>query len=259
MGTCGQETQFRSRPALVDDLDTSARNWALHALAGSQDSAAVHARRFIVLNEHEAPLRVTALQQMTHDATPVAVGIVRSALRDPDAGVRSQALRTLQTLDASGLSQRALVMYRHDPSSSVRAQALVEYARGDIAAALPTVIDASGPSHPLDIRQAAVRVFDRAGKRPGVADALERLTDPSEVRGLRGAGLNGLFAIGDTTRAIAAAAKGLQDYDPLYAQAAVGALARLGTPAARAKLQEALAKETRVHVKDAIERALARR
>jgi len=239
------------------DLDTSARMWALHALAQSQDTAAVEARRFIVLNEHEGPLRVAALRQMTHDSTRDAVAIVRSALRDPDPSVRVQALTTLDGLDSAGLAATALTMYRYDPSPSVRARALALYGRAGGGTALSTVVAASAPGRPLAIRRAAARVLSRAPDQPDVADALERLTDPSEVRDLRDVGLRGLFAIGDTTEAVATASAGLKDYDPLYARVAVQALARLGTPEARARLRAALATETRVHVREAIERALA--
>jgi hypothetical protein len=48
----------------------------------------------------------------------------------------------------------------------------------------------------------------------------------------------------------------LDDYDPLFATAAVQVLSSLGSPAARARLEAAVKAETRVHVRDAIVRAL---
>ncbi len=237
------------------DLDTSARNWALRTLATSQDTAAIDARRFIVLNEHEPPLRAEALRQMTHDSTPAGIGVVRSALRDPDPSVRSQALVTLFGLDSAGVAETALVLYRRDPSSDVRAAALNVYAHGAGPAALRTLVQASGPGHPPEVRmQAAAGLAHQSG--PQAADALAALTDPSEGRGLRGAGLRGLVQAGDTARALTVATRGLTDYDPLYAQMAVQTLARMDTPQARAALRAAAEKETRVHVRDAIERAL---
>ena len=58
-------------------------------------------------------------------------------------------------------------------------------------------------------------------------------------------------------KAIEVATRGLTDYDPLYAQVAVRVLASIGTPEAKAKLDAAVKTETRVHVRDAIKRALA--
>jgi len=239
------------------DLDTSARNWALRALAPSQDTAAVDARRFIVLNERMPQLRVEALQQMVHDSTPRAVMIVRSALRDPDASVRSQALARLASLDPAGVADTAFAMYHQDISSATRATALRVYATLAGASALSTVIEASGPAHTLAVRGTAASLLPRM-HTPAAEDALERLTDPMEVRELRMAALRGLFASADTARAIAVATRGLTDYDPLYAGAAVRALGQLGTPEAKAALRTALRTETRVHVKAAIEQALGR-
>jgi HEAT repeat protein len=240
------------------DLDTSARNWALYALASSQDTAAVDARRFIVLNERMPQLRAEALRQMAHDSTPQAITIVRSALRDPDASVRSEALLRLASLDSTGVADTALAMYHEDISSAARATALGVYGGLMGAKALGTVIAASGPSHTLRVRMTAAALLPRM-HAPSAVDALEQLTDPVEVRELRMSALRGLFASGDTTRAIAVATRGLKDYDPLYSQAAVRALGQLGTPAAKAALETALKTETRVHVKAAIEQALSGR
>jgi len=237
------------------DLDTSARNWALHALAKSQDTSAVDARRFIVLNEHEPPLRAEALRQMAHDSTAVGIGIARSALRDPDPSVRSRALVTLFGLDSVGIGKTALAMYQDDPSPAVEAAALNLYAHSAGTQALSVLVEASSPGKPPVIRMQAAEGLAHLGAS-GAVDALARLTDPSESRGLRQAGLLGLIQAGDTAKAVSVATRGLTDYDPLYSQAAVQALARIGTPQARAKLQAALKSETRVHVKDAIERAL---
>ncbi len=238
------------------DLDISARNWALHAIADSQDSTAVDARRLIVLNDRMEALRVEALRQMAHDSTPQGIAIVRSALRDPDASVRSEALVRLASLDPAGVADSALAMFHQDISSATRATALAVYGQLVGARALGTVIAASGPEHTLGVRLTAAALLPRM-HAPSAVDALEQLTDPVEVRELRMSALRGLFASGDTTRAIAVATRGLTDYDPLYSEAAVRELGQLGTPAAKAALETALKTETRVHVKAAIERALS--
>lgn len=237
------------------DLDTSARNWALRALSDSRDTAATAARRFIVLNEHETPLRAEALRQMAHDSTPEGVGVARAALRDPDGAVRSQAIVTLATLASNGIAETALAMYRTDPDPNVRAAALGIYARAAGPAALSTVLEASRPDQPLGMRQTAAGALARLHD-PRAADALASFTDAVEPRGLRQTGLFGLVASGDTARAVDVAGRALSDYDPLFATAAVRVLGRLATADARAKLVAAEQSETRVSVKAAIEQAL---
>ncbi len=263
------------------DLDTAARNWALHALAASRDSAAAAARRFIVLNEHVPQLRVEAIRQIAGGephgrnsrgarsaavgappdgqptaAAPEDVAVIRSALRDPDADVRAEALRVMQRLDPEGLARTALDMVEHDPATQVRTAALTTYAALAGDEALATVIEASEPGHPEAMRRAAARVMSDFHD-PRTVDALVRLTAATESRGLRSSALFGLVATGDTARALAVAGRGLKDYDPLFATAAVQALARLGTPEARAALEAAEKKEVRVDVKAAIRRALS--
>ena len=201
-------------------------------------------------------LRAEALRQMTHDSTPEAIRIVRSALRDPDASVRSMALQRLATLDPAGVADTALAMYHEDIASAARATALRTYAMLAGDNALATVVDASGPAHSEAVRGTAAGLLAQM-HAPAANEALERLTDPSEVRGLRTSALGGLFRGGDTARAIAVATRGLSDYDPLYAEAAVRDLGQLGTPAAKDALNNALKTETRVFVKQAIERALS--
>lgn len=143
------------------DLDTSARNWALRELAGSRDSAAIAARRFIVRNEREAPLRVEALRQMVHDSTAGGVLVVRTALRDPDASVRARALSTLYALAPAGVAEAALAMYAHDPEADARAAALGVYAQAAGDAALPTLLAATAPGWPERIRSTAARALAR--------------------------------------------------------------------------------------------------
>jgi aminopeptidase N len=237
------------------DLDPSGRNWALHALADSRDSAATDARRFIALSEHEATLRAEAVRQMTHDSTPEGLAVVRAALRDPDASVRSRALTTLSALDRAAAGDTALATCGRDPSDAVRATALGVYARAAGATAVPTLVSASAPGHAFFVRATAAGALSRQRDARAV-DALERLTDSSESRELRQAGLSGLAATGDTARALSAARRALGDADPLFAASAARVLGRLGTPAARTALEQAGKAEQRTSVKQAITQAL---
>ena len=235
------------------DLEFAARYWALGQLGTSRDSAAVAARRFIVLNEHDAALREVALGQMTHDSTPAGEDVVRSALRDPDSGVRVRALYALVTLDSAAARTAARAIYAGDPNDQVRAAALRTMARLEPAAALPALLGGVRAGRPAAIRYAAASGLAHASD-PEAAAALEQLTAPAEDRGLRTYGLDLLPQQGDTARAVAAATRYLDDPDPLFAEAAVSVLARIGGPDGRARLAARLAVETRVHVRAAIER-----
>ena len=251
------QTQAELADMAKHDLDTSARNWALRELSDSQDSSAVAARHFIVRNERMAELRVEALRQMMHDATTEGADVARTALRDPDGSVRAQALQTLGTLEPQGIAETAMAMYRTDPEVDVRQAALGVYAGASGASAVPVLEEATQPGLPLGIRSVAASALGRLHD-PGAADALARLTDPVEPRGLRQIALSALLATGDQARTLDVAGRALSDYDPLFSTTAVSVLARLGTPEAKAKLAAAEKSETRVHVKEAMERALSR-
>jgi HEAT repeat protein len=87
-------------------------------------------------------------------------------------------------------------------------------------------------------------------------DALELMTATTEDRNLRTGALNALAATGDSTRASTLARRLIGDYDPLFAAAAVRVLARTGGEAGKAQLREAMAHESRVYVRLAMQQAL---
>jgi aminopeptidase N len=237
------------------DLEFAARYWALGQLQESRDTAAVAARRFIVLNEHDPALRGEALAQMRHDSTAAGEAVVRSALRDPDSGVRARALGTLAALDTAAALTAAEQLYAGDPDDQVRAVALRLMARFEPAAALPALLDAVRSGRPPALRYAAAGGLARS-RLPAAAAALEQLTAPAEDRGLRSYGLNLLAQQGDTARAVAAATRYLEDPDPLFAASAVSVLGRVGGAEARTTLRSRLGAEQRVRVRAAIERVL---
>jgi len=236
------------------DLDVAARSWALDQLAGSDDTAAVEARHFIVLNEHEAELRGAALRQMRSDRTLDGVAVARSALRDPDSEVRRQALTTLMTVDSAAALAAAQPMAGTDPDTYVRATAIGLLAtRG--AAAQPELLAAAQPGQPFFLRFRAGVGLAGIHSAEAVA-ALAAMTGPGEDRNLRSAALNLMVQAGDTARVVALATRYLDDPDALFAADAVGVLDRMGGGAARALLFERYAHETRVRVKSAIGRVL---
>ncbi len=237
------------------DLDWAARNWALRQLDRSADSAAVSARRFIVLNEASGTLRAVAVSQMQADKSPEGLDAVRSALRDPDSGVRATAILALIRLDSLGATATARAMIQADPNDDVRGAALTVYARGAGAGAVPDLIAATAVGLPTNLRQTAAFHLGRL-KDPRAADALEKLTAPSEPRNLRGAALDALTHLPDVSRAAAVATRGLDDYDPLFAVQAARVVGQVGGAAGRTTLERAMAKEPRVTVKAAMARAL---
>jgi aminopeptidase N len=236
------------------DLEFAARYWALSQLAPSRDTAAVRARRFLVLNEHDPALRHLALGQMTRDSADQGVDIVRSALRDPDSDVRARALQTLAALDTAAAHAAARPMFETDPSNAVRETALGLVARLEGESALPLLLQAVGPGQPLYLRLVGASGLAQI-RTPDAVAALEHLTSPSEERTIRGAGLN-LLAQADPAGAVTTATPCLDDPDPLFAADAVRVLARVGGAAGRATLQARLRTDTRVVVRRAIEEAL---
>ncbi len=236
------------------DLDFSGRHWALRQLARFNDSAAVAARRFIVLNEHEAVLRSAALRDMSHDTTPEGRAVVASALRDPDSEVRRQALATLQSLDPGAGLEAARRLADADPDTYVRARAL-DILAPQGASAMPLLLAAARPGQPFYLRYRAAAGLARDHAPEAVA-AIEAMTDPGEDRNLRGAALQLLVQQGDTARVIALATRFLDDPDVLFADAAVRVLAQVGGAAGRSALEAKLASEPRVLERKAIEGVL---
>ena len=238
------------------DLDVRGRDWALRQLATAHDSTAQAARRFVVLSEHQAELRHLALQAMGSDSSAATRAVLRSALRDPEGMVRGAALAALAALDQPTAAAAAAQMYATDPSDAARQAALGVVARAQGAGALDLLVAAVGPDQPIGTRFTAVGYLRRLHE-PRALDALERLTANTEDRNIRTAGLSGLAASGDSARAATVALRLIADPDPLFASSAVRVAARVGGAAARAQLQQALAREQRVFVRFAIQQALA--
>jgi hypothetical protein len=82
------------------------------------------------------------------------------------------------------------------------------------------------------------------------------MTAVDEPRTVRQVGLGLLGQWPDKTRAIAVATKYLNDGDPLFAVSAVGTLAQAGGDAGKAVLRQAMARETRVTVRAAMQQRL---
>ena len=237
------------------DLDIRGRHWALTALATSRDSIAMDARRFVVLNEHSEWLRGLAVGMMTRDSNTASRAVAQSALRDPDPGVRSGALMTLNRLDAAAALAAATTMFPADPNDQVRTSAMSIIARAKGAAALDLLLEASRSSQTFNMRTSAAQWLGRI-KDPRAADALEAMTATTEDRNLRSTALNALVSTGDSARVNALALRLIGDYDPLFAVAAVRVLARTGGEAGKARLREAMARETRVTVRLAMQQVV---
>ncbi|HET7025022.1 MAG TPA: M1 family aminopeptidase [Gemmatimonadales bacterium] len=253
----GDQTPAELAEMARHDLDFAGRNWALQQLGGVEDTSVTSARRFIVLNEHEAWLRMTALRQMAKDTGAATLAVVTSALRDPAPEVRDAALATLYRLDPKAGAAAADPMYRSDPNDPVRQTALTVLAQARGADALPLLVAASGPDNTAGIRYTAARQLGRLGGT-AAEDALVKLTASVETRSLRGLALNALAITGDSARATGEALSHLGDYDPLFAVQAVYTVGRMGGAAGKAKLAEWRKTERRVTVNAAIDQVLAR-
>jgi aminopeptidase N len=243
------------------DLDIRGRRWALAQLADSHDSTAAATRAFVVLNEHSEWLREVALRGMAGDTGAVSRAVVVSALRDPEAAVRAQALGALALADSArgGVQATTLAtattLQSTDPSNTVRRAALEVIARAHGKDAVDLLVAATAPDQSFYTRITSAQLLSQL-RDPKALNALERLTAATEDRNLRTTGLNGLAATGDSARATAVALSFIGDYDPLFASAAVRVVGRVGGEAGKTKLREAQKQETRVLVRAAMEQAV---
>jgi HEAT repeat protein len=238
------------------DLDIRGRRWAIGALEGNADPVAVETRRFVALNDHTEWLREVATRMMAHDANAASKDVLVSLLRDPEPQVRMQVLQSLDSLDAARALTAATAMYTTDPNDDVRAVALAVIASQKGKDALPTLLAAVGPDQTANMRFTAMGFLSHL-RDPRSEDALERTTATVEDRNIRQVALQFLAATGDSARATAVALRLIPDYDPLFAVTAVQVVGQVGGEAGKAKLKDALKKETRVFVRAAMERALA--
>jgi aminopeptidase N len=237
------------------DLDIRGRRWALGELEGNGDPAAAETRRFLVLNDHTEWLREAAARMMAHDANPDSKRVLASALRDPEPQVRMQALQSLDSLDAAQALTAAGAMYTTDPNDDVRAVALSVIASQKGKDALPALLAAVAPAQIANMRFTAMQFLAHI-RAPQSEDALEKTTATTEDRNIRQVALQALAATGDSARATAVALRLIPDYDPLFAVTAVQVVGDVGGDAGKAKLRDAMKKETRVFVRAAMRRAL---
>ncbi|HEX7019913.1 MAG TPA: M1 family aminopeptidase, partial [Gemmatimonadaceae bacterium] len=238
------------------DLDFMGRYWALSQLATSTDTAAQNARRLVALNDENENMRSLAVSQLANDASAESQSILRAALGDPSGGVRGAAIRAIAKRDSAGVQDTIVSIIATDPSFTARQAALSVYDPRLSKHGNAILLDQLEHGASLGIQfVAASRLLlqpDSAG-----AAALAHGADPSMPREIRIAALQLLGRWPDKAPVIALATKYIADDDPLFAEAAVGALASAGGASARPTLDSALVKETRVTVRAALTKALA--
>ena len=237
------------------DLEFRARYWALTQLDKKPDSAAVEARRFLALSDASEHMRQEAIRQLSADPNPVSRSIVMAGLADPSDLVRGQAIGSIGRMDSAGAQKAAVDLIQHDRSFYVQQQALNIYDPSIAAEGTSLLMDRVKNGGSLGVRLTAA---GRLLKKPDAegAAAVEALTATAEPRNGRQTAINILSMWPDKARATAVATRFLNDGDPLFAVTAVGILARVGGEAGKTTLRQALAGETRVTVRAAIQQAL---
>ncbi|MEP7325270.1 MAG: M1 family aminopeptidase, partial [Gemmatimonadota bacterium] len=240
------------------DLEFRARYWALTALNGKTDSVAVEARRFIALNDENEHMRQEAVSQLSADPAAGSRSIVMAALADPSDVVRGEAIHAVGRRDSVAAQAIAVDLIRHDRSFYVQGHALDVYNPVLSPEGTALLIGLTKPGGSLGVRLTAAGRLHLKPDEAGAA-ALEAMTAVAEPRTVRQVALGLLGQWPDKTRAIAVATKYLNDGDPLFAVSAVGALAGAGGDAGKAVLRQALARESRVTVRGAMQGALASR
>jgi aminopeptidase N len=239
------------------DLDLSARWWALTTLDSSSSAAATDTRRFISLNERVPELRAEAVRQLgTHDWTK-SRDLLEASLADPSSLVRSNAIRSLAAGDTAAVQARAVAMIRTDPSFAARVAALGVYDPARAPEGTALLVDCIAHGGARDVRLSAARRLSLEPDAAGL-DALESMTEVKEPRAIRTAALAMMSRWPDRSRGIAVATRYLADGDPIFASAAATTLGKIGGEAGRETLGRAEAGESRVTVKAAIAKALAK-
>ncbi|HEV8125918.1 MAG TPA: M1 family aminopeptidase [Gemmatimonadales bacterium] len=240
------------------DVEFRARYWALTQLAQSTDSTARAARQFIVLNDPSDHMRQEALHQLSSGSDSTSWTIVMSALADPSDIVRGEAIHAIGRRDSAAAQPIAVDLIRHDRSFYVQGHALDVYNPSLASEGTALLVELTKHGGSLGVRLTAAGRLHLKPDAAG-ADALEAMTAVDEPRTVRQVGLGLLGQWPDKTRAIAVATKYLNDGDPLFAVSAVGTLSQAGGDAGKAVLRQAMARETRVTVRAAMQQALASR
>ncbi len=261
LGAIGGPSAERAlKDALVSSSDML-QLFALDALRSIGASLAVDTLMPLVDN---AVTRRAATSLLAHSATPEALELLLTLLRDSMAGVRAAAALALVTLDAvfadrgrpdavvsalargldDGLRERLRELVDHR-QIEVKIAALELCRMTRDAGALRHVLgDMSDPV----VRERAVGFVTSLGAAAGAALAgllpavpAAALADYFALIGALGDAEAGAHRPAQEPRLIAALIDGLTHADPGTACVAAGALARLGDPAAFAPLAEALA------------------
>ncbi len=169
--------------------------------------------------------------------------------------MRGEAIRGLARTDSSGVQALAVSLIQHDRSFLVQQQALSVYNPSIAPEGNALLLDLVKNGGSLGVRLTAAGRLLKKPDAQGLA-AVEALADPVEPRNGRQTALNILSQWPDKSRAIAVATRYLNDGDPLFAVTAVGMLARVGGEAGKTVLRQAMAKETRVTVRAAMQQTL---
>jgi aminopeptidase N len=239
------------------DLDLAARWWALSALDSSSAPVARDTRRFIALNDPIAQMRAEAIRQIgTHDHG-TSHDVLASSIGDPSGLARGQAIRSLASGDTAAVQAEAVRLITADPSFYVQQAALSVYDPAIAPQGTALLVDRIAHGGSLGVRVGAA---ERLARKPDAAglDALESMTAEKEPRTIRETALTLLAEWPDRTRGVAVATRYLDDGDPLFASAAAETLGKIGGDAERTTLRKAAASESRVTVKAAIAKAIAR-
>jgi HEAT repeat protein len=213
-------TSLRVLEGLLSDDDAAVRRLAAHAL-GDFEPKPADADLVLALEDRDAGVRVEALNSLDRLGGPSAVRAARQRLSDPDAAVRQAAL-TLLT-HAGALPERTLLA-DDDPTVRAHAAALLLGHDND---ARQTLVGAArdGSSR---VRAGALRGIAAARIGDAASIAIEALADPDAE--VRAEALRAIAAMAPED-AVASLVDALADDDPRVRAAAVEGLAEVGAPA----------------------------
>ena len=227
---------------LLSDDDPAVRRLAAHAL-GDFEPKPAQAALLLALDDHDADVRVEALESLDRLGGSSAVGAGRQCLSDPDVAVRRAALTLLAH---AGVPPERTLLADADPT--VRGQAAALLIGHDDDARQILIRAASDPSS--GVRSAALRGIAAARSNDAFSIALDALADPDAE--VRAAALRAIAAIAPQN-AVAPLIEALADQNPRVRAAAVEGLAKIGAPACD-PVSEALFDHRREQALTALER-----
>jgi HEAT repeat protein len=231
----GDPRAFDGLLALVGDPNAAVRQAAVGAL-NSLGSPEMPGRVLPLLEDADANVRESAVKIAGYFGYPECAELLLERCRDEDERVRRAAVESLPFLEDERATPALVRALRHE-TPKVRAAAAGASALAEGPGVSASLIEALGDEDSW-VRYFAARSLGRLNIAES-ADALAGLARDDAANHVRIAAVEALGSVGGET-AVRAVAPLIKSDEPDIVRVAISALGRMGTPAARPPLLEAL-------------------